>query len=175
MTFTLEESREILAGTPAALRATLGGLSEAWLSADEGPGTWTPWQALAHLTHIEERDWIGRIETILAHGSEEVLGSVDREAGFERFAGWSAQRVLDRFAELRAASLARVDEMDLREADLSRVGRHGDFGPVTLEQLLATWTVHDLNHQTQIVKTLAKRYRDAVGPWRSFLPVVELP
>ena len=175
MTFTLAESREILAGTPSALRATLAGLSDAWLSADEGPGTWTPWQALAHLTHIEEDDWLGRAETILVHGPDEVLGPVDREAGFERFAGWSVGRVLDRFAELRARNLARLSELGLGDDDLVRVGRHADFGAVTLEQLLATWTVHDLNHQTQIVKTLAKRYRDAIGPWRTFLPVVDLP
>ena len=175
MTFDLVESRQVLAGTPDALRATLGGLSEAWLHADEGPGTWTPWQALAHLTHIEERDWLGRIGTILEHGPEEVLGPVDREAGFERFAGWDVGRVLDRFAELRAASLSRLDALALGPDDLVRLGRHADFGLVTLEQLLATWTVHDLNHQSQIVKTLAKRYRDAIGPWRRFLPVVDLP
>ena len=55
MTFDLQESRQLLAGTPASLRATLGGLSDGWLQADEGPGTWTPWQTLAHLTHVEER------------------------------------------------------------------------------------------------------------------------
>ncbi len=175
MTFDLQESRQLLAGTPGALRATLGGLSDAWLLADEGPGTWTPWQALAHLTHIEERDWLGRIETILEHGPEEVLGPVDREAGFERFAGWSVGRVLDRFSDLRGANLSQLDGLHLGPDDLVRIGRHADFGPVTLEQLLATWTVHDLNHQTQIVKTLAKRYRDAIGPWRRFLPVVDLP
>jgi len=175
VTFSLQESRQVLAGTPAALRATLGGLSDAWLLADEGPGTWTPWQALAHLTHIEERDWLGRIQTILVHGPEHLLGPVDREAGFERFAGWSVDRVLDRFAELRGSNLAQLEEFGLGDADLARTGRHADFGAVTLAQLLATWTVHDLNHQTQIVKTLAKRYRDAVGPWRTFLPVVDLP
>ena len=76
MTFDLEESRQLLAGTPMALRGTLGGLSDAWLQADEGPGTWTPWQALAHLTHVEEHDWLGRVATILEHGPEEVLGPV---------------------------------------------------------------------------------------------------
>jgi len=56
-----------------------------------------------------------------------------------------------------------------------RVGRHPDLGEVTLGQLLATWAVHDLNHESQIVKTLAKRYREAVGPWRPNLGVVDLP
>ena len=175
MTFALAEARQILAGTPDALRATLVGLSESWLTADEGPGTWTPWQVLAHLTHIEEHDWIGRTEQILEHGAEQTLGPVDREAGFERFAGWSAGRVLDRFAGLRAANLATLDGYRFDERDLERQGRHADLGLVTLEQLLATWTVHDLNHESQIVKTLAKRYRDAIGPWREFLSVVDLP
>src|SRR4029077_10918930 len=68
VTFDLRESRQLLAGTPGALGAALGGLSDAWLLADEGPGTWTPWQVLAHLTHVEERDWLGRISTIMEHG-----------------------------------------------------------------------------------------------------------
>jgi hypothetical protein len=175
MTFTLDEAREILTATPDALRGALGGLSEGWLTADEGEGTWTPWQVAAHLTHVEERDWIGRTETILEHGLDEVLGPVDREAGFEGYAGWSVGRVLDRFAELRAENLRQLDGFGLGADDLRRQGRHADFGPVTLEQLLATWTVHDLNHETQIAKTLAKRYREAIGPWRTFLPIVDLP
>ena len=94
--------------------------------------------------------------------------------GLER-TGWEVGRVLDRFAELRAANLDRLDELGLGSDDLTRMGRHADLGSVTLEQLLATWTVHDLNHEAQIVKTLAKRYRDAVGPWRANLGVVDLP
>jgi hypothetical protein len=175
MTFELAEARQILEGTPASLRATLGGLSNGWLDADEGEGTWTPWQALAHLTYVEQNDWIGRIETILEHGTDEMLGPVDREAGFERFAGWPVGRALEWFAELRTANLGRLDALAISGDDLRREGRHAVFGVVTLEQLLATWAVHDLNHQSQIVKTLAKRYRNAIGPWRAFANVVDLP
>ena len=45
-----------------------------------------------------------------------------------------------------------------------------DFGEVTVSQLLATRVVYDLNHLGQTVKTMARQYRDAVGPWREFLP-----
>ena len=174
-TFDLAEAREILAGTPAALEGQLAGLSDGWLSADEGQGTWTPWQALAHLTHVEENDWIGRIRTILEHGADEELGPVDREAGFERYGGWPVGDVLGRFASLRALNLEVLDGFTLGADDLRREGRHSEFGLVTLEQLLATWAVHDLNHHSQIVKTLAKRYRDAIGPWRKYANVVDLP
>jgi hypothetical protein len=59
--------------------------------------------------------------------------------------------------------------------DLGRRGLHPAFGEVTVGQLLATWVVHDLNHLGQIVKTMAKQYTQAVGPWRAFLPIVNAP
>jgi len=37
------------------------------------------------------------------------------------------------------------------------------------------WTTHDLNHLGQIVKTMAKQYREAIGPWRRFLAIVDAP
>jgi hypothetical protein len=52
-------------------------------------------------------------------------------------------------------------------------GTHPQLGRVTLEQLVATWTVHDLNHIEQIVQWMAARYRDVVGPWRAYLPILE--
>jgi hypothetical protein len=61
----------------------------------------------------------------------------------------------------------------MNEGDLYRRSQHPDFGSVTLSQLLATWVAHDLNHTGQIVKTMAKQYRDAVGPWREYLPIMD--
>jgi hypothetical protein len=46
---------------------------------------------------------------------------------------------------------------------------------VTLGQLLATWVAYDLNHLGQIVKTMAKQYTQALGPWSAFLPIVDAP
>lgn len=47
--------------------------------------------------------------------------------------------------------------------------------PVVLDAILRnpTWVVHDLNHLNQIVKTMAKQYREAVGPWREYLPIID--
>ena len=62
---------------------------------------------------------------------------------------------------------------DLTEEDLEGVGRHPELGRVTLRQLLATWVVHDLGHLAQISRSMARRYGDAVGPWREYLPVLD--
>lgn len=172
MTFSLEEGRQVLEATPAALRGLLDGLSGGWTAAAEGPDAWTPWQVVAHLAHIEEHDWLDRSERILRHGTGRPFDPVDREAGFERFRGVDLPALLDRFETTRTENLRRLDEL-VGPADLERLGRHPEFGEVTLAQLLATWVVHDLNHTGQIVTTMAKRYRDAVGPWRVFLPIVD--
>ena len=174
MEFSLESGREILERTPTALREMLGGLSDGWLGGDEGAGSWSPYQVLGHMTHIEECDWIDRTRVILEHGVERPFVPVDREAGFGRFRGWTAGELLDRFAAVRTENLRTLDTLvDAR--DLGRRGVHPDFGEVTLAQLLATWVVHDLNHLGQIVKTMAKQYREPVGPWRAFLPILDAP
>jgi uncharacterized damage-inducible protein DinB len=174
MEFSLEQGREVLVRTPGALREMLGGLSDGWATGDEGPETWSPYQVLGHLTHIEETDWIDRTRIILEHGTDRAFDAVDREAGFERFRGWTMDQLLDRFQAVRTANLESLEEL-VGSDGLDRPGVHPTFGRVTLGQLLATWVVHDLNHTGQIVKAMAKQYGSAVGPWREFLPIIDAP
>jgi uncharacterized damage-inducible protein DinB len=172
MDFSLELGTEVLRQTPAALQAMLSELSGDWIAGDEGPDTWSPFQVVGHLIHVEECDWIDRTRVILEHGTEHVFRPVDREAGFARFRDWKFRDLLDRFASLRASNLETLGELVASE-DLERRGLQHAFGEVTLGQLLATWVVHDLNHLGQIVKTMAKQYTQAVGPWRELLPIVD--
>jgi hypothetical protein len=174
MEFSLELSNEVLRQTPSVLRAMLSDLSDGWTARDEGPGTWSPYQVVGHLTYIEECDWIDRTRVILEHGTDRVLEPVDREAGFMRFKDWKLSDLLDRFAAVRTANLKTLEAL-VEVGDLERRGVHPDFGEVTVSQLLATWTVHDLNHVGQIVKTMARQYTQAVGPWRELLPIIDAP
>jgi hypothetical protein len=61
----------------------------------------------------------------------------------------------------------------LTEAQLTLEGEHPEFGAVTLRQLLATWVAHDLGHVAQVARVMAKQYRDAIGPWRAYLSIME--
>jgi hypothetical protein len=174
MEFELESAREVLRRTPRVLQAMLADLPDVWLAGRESPDAWSPYEVCGHLLHVEECDWIDRTKVILEHGTATVFEPVDREAGFVRFADLSGGELLDRFASTRQTNLDELAAL-LRPGDLDRRGRHPDFGEVSLAQLLATWTVHDLNHVSQIVKTMAKQYGDAVGPWRAFLPLLDMP
>jgi hypothetical protein len=80
---------------------------------------------------------------------------------------------LDEFARLRAQNLRELRELNLKQADLARCGRHPELGAVTLSELLATWAAHDLTHLHQISRVMAHQYRQAVGPWSAYLGVMQ--
>lgn len=173
MTFDLPETLDVLERTPSVLDALLRGTSGHWHAINEGGDTWSAVDVLGHLVHGEETDWVVRARIILDHGDSRPFEPFDRFAQDERFAGWSLERLLDRFAEVRAANLATVRGWNLTEAQLALPGRHPALGPVTLRQLLATWAVHDLNHLAQIERVMAKRYAEEVGPWREYLSILK--
>lgn len=174
MNYSLDLASQVLRQTPLTLEALLSNLSEEWTYQSEGPGAWSPYEVVGHMTFIEESDWIDRTRIILDHGLSRVFEPVDREAGFERFKGLSLLQLLERFSEGRSANLQSLSALVSPE-NLGTRGVHPDFGEVSLEQLLATWVVHDLNHIGQIVKTMAKQYKEAVGPWREYLPIIDAP
>jgi DinB family protein len=172
MSFDLPETFDLLRRTPAVLGALLRGTSASWHGIDEGPDTWSAYDVVGHLIHGEETDWVPRARIILEHGESRPFKPFDRFAQFDRFAGWPLDRLLDRFAELRKANLETVEAWRLTEAQLALPGRHPELGPVTLQELLATWAVHDLNHIAQISRVLAKRYTREAGPWRAYLSIL---
>ncbi len=109
---------------------------------------------------------------ILDQGESKAFDPFGRYAMYETSKGKSMNELLDRFAQERQKSLAELRAMNLTDEKLTRRGTHPDFGAVTLAQLIATWTVHDMNHLHQIAKCMAYQYRDAVGPWRKFLTIL---
>jgi len=171
-TFDLSQTLDVLARTPAVVDALLRGTSASWHAIDEGADTWSAFDVVGHLIHGEETDWVPRARIILEHGAERPFEPFDRFAQLSRFAGWSLDRLLDRFAELRAANLEVVQGWRLTDAQLALPGRHPELGAVDLQQLLATWAVHDLNHLAQIARVMAKRYTEEVGAWRAYLSIL---
>ena len=170
--FDLVSTLDLLERTPAVLDRLLRGTAAAWHAGNEGPETWSAIEVVGHLVHGEETDWIPRARIILEHGPSQPFEPFDRVAMRTRFAGWPLDRLLDRFAELRRENLATLRAWQLTEAQLALPGRHPELGAVDLRQLLASWAVHDLGHVAQIARVMAKRYADAIGPWRTYLSIV---
>jgi hypothetical protein len=169
--FSLRDAVAILERTPEALRALLAGLPATWVAATEGHGTWSPYDVVGHLVHGEHTDWIPRARHIMA-GESRPFEPFDRTAQFTESEGKSLDELLAVFAELRRENIAVLVAMNLTDDDFGRRGLHPELGGVTLGQLLATWVVHDLDHVTQIARTMAKAYGEATGPWRAYLSVL---
>ena len=173
MTIELSEALQVLSRTPATLRALLAGLDDEWLAADEGPDTFSPRDVVGHLIYGEETDWMPRLRIILEHGPSRPFTPFDRFGFKEKYGHMAIDGLLGRFAELREENLRQLRALALTPMQLELPGTHPELGPVTLSQLLATWVGHDLNHVGQVVRVMAHRYRDAVGPWRAYLRILQ--
>lgn len=173
MEFELAHAIDILRRTPATLNSLLRDLPEPWLDQNEGAETWSPYDVIGHLIHGDETDWIPRAKIILEHGEARAFEPFDRVAMFEESKGKSIPELLHTFAQLRATNLRELQAMNLTSDLLDKRSRHPELGVVTLRQLLSTWVVHDLGHVRQVVRVMSKQYRDAVGPWKAYLSILE--
>jgi hypothetical protein len=173
MTFQLAEGIAVLERTPGTFRALLGGLPDVWARTHEGPSTFSPFDNVGHLIHGERTDWIPRARIILAQNADRRFEPYDRFAQERESKGKSLSELLDEFTRLREENLATLRGWNLSERALALEGEHPELGRVSLRQLLAAWVVHDLGHVAQTARVMAKQYRDAVGPWREYLPVLD--
>jgi hypothetical protein len=175
MDFDLKTAVPLLERTPAALEGLLIGLPDSWTEVNEGQGTWTVHEIVAHLIHADNDDWIPRARHLLEFGASRPFPPFDRTYGFEAARTRPIAELVREFGRCRKDSLSALASLRLTGADLAREGRHPEFGTVTLGQHLATWVAHDLTHLSQIVRVMATQYRTAVGPWARYLRVVRPP
>ena len=172
MRFELASSLDILRRTPATLRALLEGAGDGWTRGNEGPDTFSPFDVVGHLIDGEETDWMPRARVILSRNPEAAFTPYDRFRHYQRNRGRSLPSLLDELARLRAGNLEALAAWNLGDAELDLRAMHPSLGAVTLRQLLATWVAHDLGHVAQVARVMAKQYRDEVGPWVEYLPVL---
>ncbi|THF75346.1 DinB family protein [Cohnella fermenti] len=171
--FNRFEAIEVLERTPRTLEMFLTGLSEGWLICNEGEGTWNVREVIEHLIEGEKMNWIPRLEFILKEGESRPFPPFDRYSHLSNKSAQSLAEKLLEFQKLRAENLDKLNKRIESEADLERTGYHPAFGVVKVRELIATWAAHDLTHIAQIVRVMAKRYEQAVGPWREYLGILK--
>jgi len=173
MKYDIQKSIEILDRTPVVLKTLLSDLSDDWTMNNEGGETWSPYDVVGHLIHGETTDWMQRMSLILDENSDHKFKPFDRFAMFEESKGKTLNQLLDDFEKVRKENLAKFKALNLSEKQLDLKGIHPSFGEVTLRNLLATWVAHDLDHIQQIVRVMAKQYKEEVGPWVEYLKILK--
>ncbi|HEX5154377.1 MAG TPA: DinB family protein [Parafilimonas sp.] len=172
MEYDIVKSLEILERTPAVLHTLLSGIDNEWVTNNEGPDTFSPYDVIGHLVHGEKTDWTARIKRILEYGTSKSFDSFDRFAMYEESRGKTMQQLLNEFEDIRKQNIIWFKLLDLQQTDYDKKGMHPKLGEVTLRNLLATWVVHDLTHIAQITRVMAKQYKAEIGPWVEFFRIL---
>jgi len=173
MEHDLEQTIALLSRTPAALDGLLRDLPETWTHRGEGEDAWTVFDVVGHLIYADRENWMPRARRILQFGEEQPFDPFDRQGHVRESQGKSLSQVLDEFARVREGCLVDLRALNLTSEQMTKRGRHPALGPVTLSELLATWAAHDMTHLHQISRILAHQYREAVGPFASYLGVLQ--
>jgi hypothetical protein len=82
MDFDLVSAVPMLERTPLVLRSLLCGLPDQWAHADDGAGTWSVREVLAHSIHGETADWIPRAHHLMEWGDRKPFPPFGRTFGF---------------------------------------------------------------------------------------------
>ena len=173
MEYDLQQSIEILERTPATYTSLFYGLSKEWSHSNEGQETWSAFDIIGHLIQGEKTDWIPRSRLILSDAPDKTFEPFDRFAQEKWSVGKTMEELLDEFQALRTQNLHELKSWNLSEKDLQKKGIHPQLGEVTLKQLLACWTIHDLMHLHQVSRVIVKLYKDQIGPWKQFSGILK--
>lgn len=160
-----------MSNAPAVFRGLVASAPVDALSFRESPDAWTAHEVLCHVTDGEVTDWRPRVATIMSMGDKRFT-PFDRLGGHRAYGRWPTAAIVDEFERLRRDNLAFLAQLDLDETALARTGIHPEFGSVTLDQLLATWVVHDLAHISQIARIFMRHAAPAVGPWKKYFSLL---
>jgi hypothetical protein len=167
----LHDIRTSLAQAPRIVEGLIAAAPSDALHWREAEGHWTIVEVLCHLADGEITDWMPRVERILSGGGRFM--PYDREGGFSRYHGWTAESLVGEFGRLRRANLEKLDTFQLSAPHLRLPGEHPEFGTVTLGQLLATWATHDMAHGAQISRILTRSFGRQVGPWTKYFSLLQ--
>lgn len=173
MNFYFDKALQILERTPHVLEALLKGLSDDWIYVNEGENTWSAFDIVGHLIHGEKTDWMVRVNIILNDNSDKYFKPFDRFAQFEESKGKTMDNLLEEFKSIRATNIITLKKLFTSPDLLNKTAIHPHLGEVTLHNLLSTWVTHDLAHIGQIVRVMARHYKDDVGPWIEYMRILQ--
>jgi uncharacterized damage-inducible protein DinB len=142
-----------LAAAPRRLAGAVRGASVARLARRPAPKEWSVVEVLAHLLDAEITLGFRIRKAVAEPGSALVAWDQDKWAAGLNHRRAGARALLATFAALRADTLALLRR--LSPAQRRAGGTHPEYGRLRVDQLLAHWAEHDLNHLQQIRATLA--------------------
>ena len=139
---------ESLAGRLAtqleSLKLVLGNATPAELKAHPKSGKWSAHENLAHLVQ-HHRATMARIRRILEEDCPELPSySAEKDPDWPALSAESTEEVLHELWTARQEMIVLTADLSLEQ--LSRIGIHPAFGPITLARWLVFFLIHEAHH-----------------------------
>ena len=155
-------SLDLLEATPTILRGLMAELDDADVRWKPAPDRFSVGEVLAHLSHSEGYCYRARLDRFMAEENPEFEPD-DAQFHLEMYRQADPEDSFDHFEEQRETNIEFL--RDLEPGAGSRRAMHKAAGPITLEQMLHEWAMHDLGHIRQIAELVrARRYLTGAGP-----------
>jgi len=153
---------DLLEATPTILRGLMAELDEDDVRWKPAPDRFSVGEVLAHLAHSEAYCYRERLDRFMSEDNPE-LEPDDASFHYERYATADPEDEFDHFEEQRETNIEFL--RNLEPGAGARRAIHKAAGPVTLEQMLHEWAMHDLGHIRQIAELVrARKHFAAAGP-----------
>lgn len=159
---TYQEAVDLMAATPAALRALVAATSPETLRRRPAAEAWSVQEVLNHLLHVETAVIGERVRRMIEE-DEPVLPPASPPSPAS-----DPETTLDRFQRARTANLAFLRELTPAQRD--RTGRHPRHGQLTVRQHVVEWAYHDLDHLRQILAAIQSPLYSEIGPFQAIYP-----
>ena len=151
----LVEVISLFARNAEDLAGLVDGLSEEQLTQKPAENEWSLRDHVAHFYDAQEM-LDTRLDLMLTHDDPELTAlALYDQAIEEKGRPATTAGMLAEFLELRAKSIAQLEELPLK--DLWRTGRHSEFGRITILRQVAYLAYHEQTHLPEI-EALRQRF-----------------
>ena len=161
------QALDLMAATPAVLRAYFQAASPERLGQPAAPDGWSPAELLHHMLRIETALINRRVQLMLEQENPEFPGpqpaSDDRPVG-TKLAEWERARA-ENLALLRS----------LTPEHLARTGRHPRWGAISVREHVCEWAYHDLDHLRQLMEMFQADLHGEIGVFQGLYPKPGVP
>lgn len=153
---------DMLEATPTILRGLMAEFNAEDVRWKPAADRFSVGEVLAHLSHAEGYCYRARLDRFMSEENPE-FESDDAQFHLELYRNADPEDSFDHFEEQRETNIEFL--RGLPEGSGARKAVHQKMGPITLEQMLNEWAMHDLGHVRQVAELVrARKYLAGAGP-----------
>lgn len=153
---------DLLEATPTILRGLMAELDAEDVRWKPAPDRFSVGEVLAHLSHSEGHCYRARLDRFMSEEYPEFEPD-DAQFYLDLYAKADPEDEFDHFEEQRETNIEFL--RDLEPGAGARKALHKAAGPITLEQMLHEWAMHDLGHIRQVAELVrARKHLAGAGP-----------